>query len=575
MRRCSALLVTPALLLLLPSFGLPQEVTLPLERYDALRLATHPAATPEPKPPAPYALESAGLEIRVDGGSARIAQSLSLSLYDPDWQTIPLSAVGSVTAAQLGPLEGSLRTEKDAPGLALVVRGLGRHRLRLESVVPLTEDATATRTTRTLSFVLPAAAAVNGELWVPQDVGAVVFQRGGLARGSSGGRWSFAGAPGAALVVQLLGRTRAVERSRLPLKFEADVTTLATVGRTRTRVKALVTTRVLQGQLERLRLALPQGFELLNVSAGDAGWEVEQGALVVTPAAPVESMVPITVDLSAEPGEEPKTPLLVPRGSARTRFWSGMQVDADGTAEVTEPGSARLLEDAEREQLPASMRGPLTLFLLVRDPARPPQWHVTWAEGSKVLGAQVDRLLVDVAFGEAGRAAYQCWAVVRSSGATHLSLGMPDRFVLATAERDGLPVIPGLEAGGLVVPLAGGDEAQLVHVSGMLSGVILPAEGTLDVLVPSTSAPIGQAEVRATLPGGRTYALASPERSAQLSPLPPPRHAAGASPRPLALAPFPAPAGHVVLEAAWSALSTKPIPLTIRVKPAAKKERWF
>lgn len=565
------------------AWGAPQEVSLPLDRYDELRSATRPSPEATPAPPVPFSLEAAELDVRAGKTSARLTQWLTLSIYDPDWQTIALSASGSFTAVDLGGLAGRVKADKD--GLALVVRGVGRHRVRLESVVALAEDAATTRSARTLRLTLPSAAAINGVLSVPEDIENVDFVSGGLARGTgAAGRWGFVGTPGAGLEVRLLGKARVTERARLPLRFDASSTTLATLSRTRLRAKAVVTAQVRQGQLERLRLSVPKGFEVLSVSAGDAGWDMEDGGILVTPAVPVEAALSVAVDLSAEPQEQFAVPLLVPRGAASMRIVSGTRVEADGTSEVVDAGSARAIEDEELEGVPESLRPPGTQLFVVRDPEQPPKWSVTWAEGSKVLGAQVDRLVVDVVFGEAGRAAYQCWAVVRSTGATHLILKPPGEFQLVGAEREGAPVTPGVSEEGLVIPLEGGVEAQVIHIAGVLGGITVAQEGSFDILVPSASAPIGRAEVRAVLPGGRSYSLATPERSSRVSAVPVPRHplvrktprsATTASLRRTPADLFAIPSGHVVLEAAWSALATTLGPLSIRVKPARSREKWF
>ena len=80
------------------------------------------------------------------------------------------------------------------------------------------------------------------------------------------------------------------------------------------------------------------------------------------------------------------------------------------------------------------------------DAARPPLWEAAWAERTEVLAAQVDRLLVDVAMGEAGKASYQLWAEVRNRGAQQLTLTLPAGFELAVGHRDGVTVVPGWPA---------------------------------------------------------------------------------------------------------------------------------
>ena len=93
-----------------------------------------------------------------------------------------------------------------------------------------------------------------------------------------------------------------------------------------------------------------------------------------------------------------------------------------------------------------------------------------------MLASQIDRLLVDVVIGEAGRASYQLWAEVRNRGAQQLTFAMPKGFELASARRDGAAVTPGTAAGGgLSVPLLTAEAAQVDFGAGPL--LIDPAIG--------------------------------------------------------------------------------------------------
>ena len=81
-----------------------------------------------------------------------------------------------------------------------------------------------------------------------------------------------------------------------------------------------------------------------------------------------------------------------------------------------------------------------------------------------MLAAQVDRLVVDAAVGEAGKASYQLWAQVRNRGAQQLTLTLPAGFELAAGSRDGTPVVPGADGSALAVPLLTQEAPQVVHL---------------------------------------------------------------------------------------------------------------
>ncbi len=572
-----------------------QEVTLPLERYEELRARARPAPETPARPPTPFALESAEIEVNVGRQSARVAQRLTLSIYAQEWVRVPLPPLGSLTSIALGALEGRI---ENTSTMTLVARGRGRHQLRIHSVVPLKEDPAAARATRNVDLALPAAAAVTGTVVVPEDVQEVSFVSGGLSRGSPAPRrHDFVGRSGAKLELRLLGRGRVAERTRLPLKYNAVSYTVAELARTRTRLAGRVEFQIASGQAESLELELPRGFDVVSVMPSSVGWTLEGRRLVLTPPVPVADRLAVDVILTGEPQQDFRLPLLVPKGAARATLLAAVHVLADGIPELADPGSSRKAEPAELALVPEELRQAKAPFFLVRDPERAPRWTVQWSEGAEVLPAQIDRLVVNALVGSAGKAAYQLWAAVRSSGATELVFQLPPSLELLGVERDGVPIVPGTSEEGLTIPLGAGGEAQLVHLSGLLSGVVLPAEGEIAVPLPSTSAPIGRVEVAVRLPADSSYSLVNADRSGRVSQLPQPRApiltGTGASqaaeaqslgilsrgrggihrPQPVW---FEAPPQSVLLEAAWSAVSSNLGPLSIRVKPPReRKEEWF
>jgi len=93
-------------LLLLGLAARAQQVTLPLEKYEELRAKASPEGGPAATPPAPYALEMAEYAVKVGPESARVVQTLRLTLYDDHWQTVPLGDAGSFISADFKGTEG-------------------------------------------------------------------------------------------------------------------------------------------------------------------------------------------------------------------------------------------------------------------------------------------------------------------------------------------------------------------------------------------------------------------------------------------------------------------------------------
>ena len=575
-----------------------QQVTLPLTQYDDLRSRANPAPETLAPAPAPFALELADFDVTAGPVSARVAQRLRLTLYDDKWQAVPLGEPGSFIRADLAGVEG--RVEASAAtgtGWVLHVRGRGRHEVRLESAVPMLHDETATRPTWRFGLRLPPAAVVRGRIAVPPAVEEVEIDGDGQVsplEGKAAGRsWSFVAVPGADAHWTLSGKATLPARALLPLRWEATSATATVLYGSRLRVLGWIEARVAQGRLTELRVPLPAGLEVASVQGG-AGWKMDGKTLVVTPPAPVEDSFAIELELTGEPRDAFATPLLVPVGSARTSLFAKAVLKGDGLLSLADPGSLRPAGDADAARLPESLRSAGGKLYAVADAAKPPRWAAEWAERTEVLASQIDRLLVDVVIGEAGRASYQLWAEVRNRGAQQLTFAMPAGFALAAAQRDGAAVTPGTAAGGgLTVPLLTADAAQIVHLSGLLPLPLPRDDGKLEVPLPSLSAPAARVEVRVILPGGHAFKLADAARAGLVSG-PPGTVARKAvagmarqvdaqvnsslpySPLPASVAAFFAsPPGFFEIRASWSALSATPAPLVLRAEVEKERPQWF
>ncbi|MBV8202395.1 MAG: hypothetical protein JOZ15_17395, partial [Acidobacteria bacterium] len=526
--RCAALSL--ALLAAGAPAAVPRQVVLPLAQYEELR--TKAKTTPEPPPPpaAPFAIESDDMDVVAGPVSARVVQTLAVRLLAADWQSIPVGDAGSFVGADLGDLEGRLA---DGPkGSVLQVRGQGDHRVRLESVVKVVRDETVTRPTWRFALRPPAAAVVQGALRLTAPLAGTVVEAAlganGLLQGPRGpggpggpgdpgerSAWSFAAKPGQDLEVRLLGRAVLPERARLPLRFEATTASSATLSRTRLEVHGRVVARVAQGRLTELRLRLPEGFAVESLTPPGLGWKVDGGTLAITPPEPVEETLQLAVELTGSPRDSFAAPLLLPEGAARTIVLTRAVLQGDGLLVVADLGSTRPPDGFEIAPLAADPALAGAKLYLVGDPARPPRWQAEWAERTEVLAAQVDGLWVELTAGDAGRAGYQVWALVRNRATTQLAMVMPPGFELMVASRDGLPLAPGLGSEQeLTVPVLSRESPQLVHLAGVMPFTLPRGAGRLSVPLPSLSAPAARIHVRLLLPGGRSYALADTTRAA-------------------------------------------------------------
>jgi hypothetical protein len=570
-----------------------QEVTLPLSQYEQLRARANPEPEEPPAPPTPFALESDDLEIMVGASSARIVQRLALTVFVDCWVRVPLGEAGSFTAARFGDLEGRVEVS-DEGGWALQVHGRGRHEVTLESVVPVQRDEAATRPVSAFSLRLPPAAVLRGTLETEAGVDEVRLTGNGLLRGEAGGPWSFVASfeKDAEVTFSVFGRRTLPERAKLPLRYDATSVTVAVLSRTQLRVTGWIEARVAQGQITELRVPVPPGFEVVSATGLIAGWDVKDKTLLITPQEPEEGTLWLGLELTAAPPGAFASPLLTPEGSRRTVHMVKAALQGDGLLTLVEPGAVRAPEASETANLPAAIRTAGGRMLVVSDPARLPRWEVEWADGTDVLAAQVDRLLLDVAIGVSGRAVYRLWAEVRNRGAQQLVVSPPAGFELTSARRDGAEVIAGSAAQGLAVPLLTRDAVQVVHLDGVVP-LPLAAAGKRELVLPlpALSVPAARIEVRVVLPGGRSWQLAEGSRASPIQA--PPRSSFDANPSvnalgsqvnftptrnsaestPLGL--FPIPPGYVEITAAWSALSANPGPLVLRVETVKEATPWI
>ncbi|MDX2000484.1 MAG: hypothetical protein SF066_22415 [Thermoanaerobaculia bacterium] len=559
-----------------------QTVTVPLDVYDRLRAQGSPVIAQPALPDTGVSFESLDFAVVVAAGHARITASATVWLHRDDWQSLPWSAELPLLAARAATCEIRLIGEGETRRLEL--RGKpGRHRLELESTQSITRTVTATRPTGSFSLPLPAAARVGGTLETDEEVTAtddLRIERVGPRQ------WRFTGRPGGTAWLTLAGAPAAVIAER-PLRFEVTTATALVLQRTRRQAEAWIAGQVVEGRLESLTIPAPEGFEVVSVEGleglGAVGWQVAKGTLEVDFLGPAPNRWLLHASLAADAATESSVPVLVPTGARRATVVTKAEARGGGILEPAGEITARTAEAHEVETLPAPFQARLGEPLIGPAGASTPRWRVTWPAEVRVLGAQVDRLLVDVLVGEHGRAFYQIWAVVRANGAPDLALALPTGARLVDSRRDGTPARLGQRGGAWVSPLVSRDSEQVLFWS---AEVVLPWPATdggrLEIPIPHTSSPISTVEVRASLPAPFRYEWVDPSRRGNVGQPPRPvLEEAGASAlnqqlhsgvgrkgtRPAGGVDWqPLPSGFQVLTASWSSLDTTPSPLVLNVR---------
>lgn len=570
------------------SVALGQTVTVPLDKYDLLRAKAFPRPPGPVTPDVGVSFEQAELELAVGFEHARVKAVATLWVHAEGWHSVPLP--GDLPLLGLRATTGEARIAEDDRGRRLEFRGApGRHRVEFDSSVAVHSDRTATRPTASFVVTLPAAARVAGTLTAGEGVGEVTGDGAVRVEPTGPRSWRFTGWPGEVAGFTLAGAPVAATAEG-PLRFEVTTSTALALHRTRRQADAWLAGEVTGGRLERLAMPAPAGFEIVSVDGLEGlGWDVREGRLEITFAGAAPKSWRIHAALAADEAETSEVPLLLPAGARRTFVVTKAEARGGGLLERADGGGGRPAEPNELDRLPPEFRARLGEPLVVATGAPAPRWRVAWPADTEVLGAQVDRLLVDVLVGEHGRAFYQVWAVVRANGAPDLDFHLPGAARLVASRRDGTPARLGLRHGAWVAPLVSRDSEQILFWSAEIDLSWPRGGGRLEIPMPALSSPISTIEVRAGLPGGFRYEWLDPSRRGVIGG-PPAAAAEKAGANELGrqfmantIQKFvpagesggfqPLPGGFQHLEATWSTLGTAPSPLVLTVRSIEEARR--
>ena len=563
-----------------------QEVTLPLEKYDALREKARPLQEPETKPPVPFSVEEVFARVEVNAIRARVSQEITIFVFEKSWQKIPLPKSGSFVKADFGNLEGRVVIDSE---WYLHVRGKGRHTIRLESMVNVDRDQNTTRETWSLEMVLPKAARARGELIAPAAIKEIQSSKGLiLGPSAANGVWTFVAQPDWLLKATFLGPAADDGKTLLPPRFQAVSATAVSARTTRLEAYAFVGVTLSQGQLTEMRMPIPEGFEPVSVTgAPDADWERDGEALLIKPITPVKERFDLEIKLVASPRNTFEAPVLLPENAARISVYVSATADEEGLLRLKASGSGKTSRG--NGLLPKAFQELGGYTLAVADPENLPVWEVIWPERTDVLTAKVDRITLDVLVGANGRAGYRLWALIRNTGQAFMPVAMPTGFELIHAEINGYEAKPGRSGENLMIPLHGTRAEQVVYLSGVIPLALPSGDGEIAIAPPAFSAPVGKIEIRVQLPDDYESTLADLRRTGRISKLPARRKSADSSsmiadrvflasepewsPRTWSL--FPNAPGAQSLEASWNTLAPVPEPLIIKLEATKIKKEWL
>ena len=257
--------------------GPTQRVFLTREEYDALiaKAKTKPLA----HVPHKVALVAAEYDAALEDGRAIITGHLTIEVLDDGLFTLPLDLAGvGIRSAMLDDKPAPLtRDEHQRP--VVLLQGKGLHKLVLSLTAPLSTAAAQ----QSLNVTLPTTTAARLKLTVPGNVevkgGAAVIDRQYDKEANLTRLELLPQRGGMSLVMSLNNRLLQDQRVVVARSVLVDEVTQGYE-----RIHATVSHRVLHGAVDKLRFAVPAGFEVTRVESPLlARWEDEAGRRCESP----------------------------------------------------------------------------------------------------------------------------------------------------------------------------------------------------------------------------------------------------------------------------------------------------
>jgi hypothetical protein len=443
-------------------------VVLPVAEYRDLRAQAYPPSpAPEPLPIAAL-LTRVEYDLRVDGDAAKGRARLFADVLREGYVSVPTPAGLLVREARL---DGRPVALIDGPGgkaasaPAVLLARPGRSVLDLEVVIPVVASAG----TETLAVPQSSAAITRVTLTVPRP-GVELRVSGGLLVESAPGPSSrFVAHGGGGSALSLSWRRKVDDqRASVPLRLRANLTQIVGLGEESAQLTAQVELEAAQGQAERVRLALPPGLAVNQVSGPlVADWDATAEALTVRFLEPLRDRTSLVVVGEARCAREGRieTPLLHVLGVERET--GGVAVEVLGAGEIRrqEPRGLEAADPSDLGPTVAARESPSLVAFRFRpqdgQTVRGLAVELVRYTPEAILVANVDEARYRVLVADDGKTLAQARYAVRNNQRAFLSVRLPEGATLWSASVAGRAVRPGRgEAGVLLLPLQKGKAGE-------------------------------------------------------------------------------------------------------------------
>ncbi|MET0553169.1 MAG: hypothetical protein ABW221_09035, partial [Vicinamibacteria bacterium] len=486
-------------------------VVLPVAEYRDLRAKAYPPSPPPEPLPIAALLTRVEYDLRVEGDAARGRARLFVDVLREGYVSVPAPAGLLVREARLDGkpvalIDGAAAKAGSAP--AVLLSRPGRSVLELEVVIPVASSAG----TETLAVPQSTAAVTRVALSVPRQ-GVDLRVTGGLLIESTPGpssRFVAHGGGGSALALSWRRRVDD-QRASVPLRMRATLTEIVGLSEEAAQVTAQVELEATQGQAERVRLALPPGLAVNQVSGPlVADWDASADALSVRFLEPLRGRTSLVVAGEARCPRDGRIELPLVRVLGVERESGGVAVEVLGAGEIRKQ-EARGLEAADPSDLGpavAARDSPSLAAFRFRpqeaDTARSLAVELVRYTPEAILVANVDEARYRVLVAEDGKTLAQARYAVRNNQRAFMAVRLPEGAVLWSASVAGRSVRPGRSAdGALLLPLQkgkAGEEAPAfaVEVSYFGRAARWTDKGRERVTLPAVDLPVSRSglEVR-------------------------------------------------------------------------------
>ncbi len=477
--------------------GLPGTVTLTLAEYNRLLdLAARKPKQPD-APPLPFILSRAAFNLRVTDERVTGALNIDGSVLQKGSTLVPLTA--GLTILEAEQQQKPLPLVQDGARQIAVINGPGAFAISLGVASALTLDAGRA----TFTLPVPSAASSSLVLDIPGNHADVRVEPGLVtSRASSNGHTIIEATLETGKATKVWWTTREVTApiTQRDARFTSDIKTLISVGDSELRVAALCDVRVIQGEPSELRVPLPAGFEVTEVSGSTMdSSSVESGEMILKVREPSRRAHQFLIAIERR-GEENKLDAPFIKFTGAQGETGEVLVEGVGTMELTatEGGGLRRIDVREAGPVSRSLsRFPLqAAFRYHRREGDTPRLMLEWNQfpDGAVLSAIAERETITTLLNIEGKSLTEVTLRVRNHAQAFVKVELPQGASILSAEVEGEKVKPVQGVDGSRVPLlragfrpSGAYTVSFVYLS---AGAAFAKKGSYELSIPKLDMPV-------------------------------------------------------------------------------------